>query len=211
MLTGPLTGPLQAEDAVNADLAANRTGLWNTITLVWSYLGSTEAVAGVGLLVSAVVVWWTRDWRRAVVPVIAILLQLAIYLTITALVSRQRPSVDPLDTLPPLTSYPSGHVGAATALYVALALLALGIARTGLRRTVIVICLTAPLLVGFARLYRGMHHLTDVAAGLLIGVACAAIAHGWYRHRARTAGAARLPAGSGPGSRRPGRTPAAPR
>ena len=186
-VAGPLSGPLTAEDAINQSLATVRTGPWNAITLVWSYLGGTEVVVGLCLVVSVLVLWRTRDWRLAVVPPIAILLQLAIYLTITALVVRARPSVDQLDALPPMTSYPSGHVGASTALYFSFALLALGIERVALRRTVIAVCLAAPLLVAFARLYRGMHHLSDVAAGLLVGLACALIAYGWSSHRARSA------------------------
>lgn len=185
-VAGPLSGPLDAEDALNAGLAARRTAPWDTITLVWSYLGSTEVVVGVCLLFSAVVLWRTHDWRLAAVPAIAILLQLAIYLTITALISRARPSVDKLDVLPPMTSFPSGHVGAATALYVTIILIVVRIARVGPRWMVILGCVTVPLLVGFARLYRGMHHLSDIAVGLVIGVACALLAYGWYSHRAAT-------------------------
>lgn len=176
--------PLNAEDALNARLAAGRTPAWDTITFVWSYLGSTEVVAGLGLLVSGLVLWRTRDWRLAVVAPIAVLLQLGIYLTITALIVRARPSVDKLDVLPPLTSFPSGHVGAATALYVTFALLAGRLTRVGVRRALIAVCLVVPLLVAFARLYRGMHHLSDTIAGLLIGLSCALLAYGWYRRSA---------------------------
>jgi membrane-associated phospholipid phosphatase len=44
-----------------------------------------------------------------------------------------------------------------------------------------VVCLTVPLLVAFGRLYRGMHHLTDIGAGFLNGITCAVLAHWWYR------------------------------
>ncbi len=186
LFAGPLATPLEAEDAVNAGLAANRTPTWDAITFVWSYLGSTEVVVGLCLLVGGLVLWRTHDWRLAVVPAIAILLQLAVYLTITGLVVRARPSVEKLDVLPPMTSFPSGHVGASTALYLVFALLASRIERVWLRRVVITVCLAAPLLVAFARLYRGMHHLTDIAAGLVVGVACALIAYGWYTHRTLT-------------------------
>jgi len=39
--------------------------------------------------------------------------------------------------------------------------------------------------VTYARLYRGMHHITDVGVGMLNGLLCALLAYGWYRHRAR--------------------------
>ena len=76
---------------------------------------------------------------------------------------------------------PSGHVGASTALYLAFAILALRIERAWLRWTTIIACLAIPLLVAFARLYRGMHYVTDVAAGIVEGIVCALLAYGWYR------------------------------
>ena len=172
-----------AEEVVNDDLAAGRTPTWNHITLVWSYLGNTEVVIGVCLLVAGLLVWRTRDWRLAVVPAIAILLQSVIFATVSSLVDRERPLVPKLDISPPTTSYPSGHVGASTALYFAFALLALRIPYPWLRRLTIFLCLVVPLLVAFARLYRGMHHVTDVSAALVVGITCALLAHAWYQHR----------------------------
>jgi membrane-associated phospholipid phosphatase len=185
VITGPLSGQLQAEVELNKDLAADRSHTLNTITLVASYLGGTEVVIGASLIVGAMVVWRTRDWRLAAVPAIAILLETAIFLSIAGLVDRERPPVHRLDVAPPTSSYPSGHVGASTALYLAFAILALRIERSWLRRTAIFICLATPPLVAFARLYRGMHYATDVAAGLIAGVICALLACGWYRHRVR--------------------------
>ena len=186
-VAGPLAGPLSAEDAVNEGLAAGRGGPWDTMTFLWSYLGSTEMVAGVCLLVSALVLWLTRDWRLSVVPAIAILLQLSVYLAVIALVRRERPSVERLEVLLPMSSYPSGHVGASTALYLAFILLASRIGRVGLRRAVTAVCIAVPLLVAFGRLYRGMHHVSDIVAGVVVGVVCALLAYGWYLHRVRTA------------------------
>jgi membrane-associated phospholipid phosphatase len=157
------------------------------MTFLWSYLGSTEMVAGVCLLVSALVLWLTRDWRLSVVPAIAIMLQLSVYLAVIALVRRERPSVERLEALLPMSSYPSGHVGASTALYLAFILLASRIGRVGLRRAVTAVCIAVPLLVAFGRLYRGMHHVSDIVAGVVVGVVCALLAYGWYLHRVRTA------------------------
>ena len=80
---------------------------------------------------------------------------------------------------------------ASTALYLALALLAARIERTWLRVLTTVVCLALPLLVTYARLYRGMHHVSDVAVGMLNGIACALLAWGWWRWtRSRHAGSA---------------------
>src|SRR6188472_2090883 len=80
-VVGPLSGPLHAEDSVNRGLADHRNGIWNSVTYVWSFLGSTEAIVGVCLVVFAAVLWRSRDWRLAVVPAMAIALQLGLYLT----------------------------------------------------------------------------------------------------------------------------------
>ncbi len=43
----------------------------------------------------------------------------------------------------------------------------------------------APLLVAYARLYGGMHHVTDVVAGLLNGVVSLTLAWRYLRRKAR--------------------------
>jgi undecaprenyl-diphosphatase len=95
--------------------------------------------------------------------------------------------VQKLDASPPTGSYPSGHTGASTGLYLSFALLALAIHRSWLRVLTIIVCLCLPLLVAYARLYRGMHHPTDIAAAFLNGTVCALLAYAWYRHRIQSA------------------------
>ena len=122
-------------------------------------------------------------------PAIAISMQATIFVIAAHTVGRIRPPVLPEDPSPPTSSYPSGHVGAATALYTSFALLAAErIERDWLRRTVIGLCVLMPLLVTFSRLYRGAHHISDVVVGILNGLACALLAYGWYRHRSRETG-----------------------
>ena len=186
-LTGPLVGLSHSEESINKYLADHRTTRWNAITLVWSHIGNTGIVVGVCIAVAALVLWRTRDWRLAAVPLIAISLQLVIFLLAAHLVGRTRPPVAKLDPAPPTSSYPSGHVGATTALYVGFALLATRIRRAWLRWATIAVCLAVPLLVSFARLYRGMHHISDVAAAMLNGLTCALLAYNWYRHRKQAA------------------------
>jgi membrane-associated phospholipid phosphatase len=189
LLTRPLASTVRAEDGVVEGLAARRTGTWNSIAFVWSHIGNIEIVIGACLVGSALVLWWTRDWRAAAAPCLAVLLQFVIFDTVSTLVGRARPPVHELDLAPPTTSYPSGHVSATTALYLTFAMLACRIRPGWLRRTTIVACLAIPLLVAFARLYEGMNHPTDVAAGLVNGIACALLAINWYRHTSRAAGA----------------------
>ncbi|GAB3074812.1 MULTISPECIES: phosphatase PAP2 family protein [unclassified Phycicoccus] len=185
LITGPLTGLSKDEESVNKTLASDRTPTWNQITMLWSHVGNTEYVIAVCILISLILLWRTRDWLFSIVPVIAISLQATIFVLATLVVGRPRPTVPHLDPAPPTSSYPSGHVGASTALYLSLALLAARIERTWLRVLTTVVCLALPLLVTFARLYRGMHHVTDVSVGMLNGIACALLAWGWWRFTSR--------------------------
>lgn len=183
LLKGPLLGLSHDEESVSRDLARDRTPTWNSITVVWSHLGNTEIIIGVCLVIAAGLWWGTRSWRLAITPVIAISLQATVFVIATTLIGRPRPLVPKLDPAPPTSSYPSGHVGAAFALYLTLILLATAIDRGWLRWLVTLGCLVVPFLVAYARLYRGMHHVTDVVVGMFNGIACALLAYGWYRHR----------------------------
>ncbi len=149
---------------------------------MWSQIGNTAGVVAVCIVVSSLLLWRTKDLRLAFVAPIAIAMQGLIFLIAAKVVDRDRPQVPHLDKSPPTASYPSGHEGASTGLYLAFALLALGIERAWLRWTTVILCLAMPMMVGFARLYRGMHHVTDVSAGVLNGAICALLAYGWYRH-----------------------------
>lgn len=183
LLTGPFTGWERSESDLNRSLQGTRTQTWDSVTSLWSHVGNTEIIIGVCVVVVAVLWWRTRRWWFAVVPAIAISLQATIFVTVSAAIGRSRPDVPHLDPAPPTSSYPSGHVGASVALYTSLAIMATTIERTWLRRTVIGVCLVIPLLVAYARLYRGMHHLSDVIVGAINGLVCAGLAASCLVHR----------------------------
>jgi membrane-associated phospholipid phosphatase len=185
LIKGPLGG-LSPEEAISKDVQDTRTAAWDSVTSVWSHVGNTEIVIGVCVLAVGLLWWRTRQWWVAVIPAIAIALQATVFVIATAVVARPRPHVPHLDPAPPTSSYPSGHVGASTALYVSFALLAQRIGSPALRRLVTTICLVIPVLVAWARLYRGMHHLTDILVGAANGLACALLAWAYLRRKARS-------------------------
>ena len=182
LLIGPLVGWNLSESALNRSLQDTRSQTWDSVTAVWSHVGNTEIIIGV-CAVAVVVLWWrTRRWWFAVIPAIAISLQAAVFVAATLVTGRPRPDVPHLDPAPPTSSYPSGHVGASVALYISFAIMATTIERPWLRRTVIGVCSLIPFLVAYARMYRGMHHLSDVIIGAVNGLVCAALAaHCLYR------------------------------
>lgn len=181
-IKGPLDG-LPSEETVSKDAQKLRTPTWDSVTMVWSHIGNTEIVIAVCVVAVGLLWWATRQWWVAVIPAIAITIQSTVFVIATAVVARPRPHVPHLDPAPPTSSYPSGHVGASTALYVSFALLAQRIASPVLRRVVTGVCLVIPVLVAWARLYRGMHHLTDILVGVVNGLACALLAWAYLRRK----------------------------
>ena len=176
LFTGPLKSWNHSESDLNRSLQDTRTQTWDSVTAIWSHIGNTEIIIGVALVAVALVFWRTRRWWFAVIPAIAISLQAAVFVAATLVTGRPRPDVPHLDPAPPTSSYPSGHVGASVALYTSFAIMATTIERTWLRRTVIAVCSVIPILVAYARLYRGMHHLSDVIVGAINGLICAGLA-----------------------------------
>lgn len=185
VLIGPLKGWNHSESDLNRSLQDGRSPTWDSVTAFWSHLGNTEIIIGLCVFAVAVVWWRTRRWWFAVIPAIAISLQATIFVTASAVIGRPRPDVPHLDQAPPTSSYPSGHAGASAALYTSLAIMATTIERPWLRRIVIGVCAVIPFLVAYARLYRGMHHLSDVVVGALNGLVCAILAAYWLVQRRR--------------------------
>lgn len=187
LLTGPLAELGEREVAVNEWFVEQRTDLLDRLTLVWSQIGTTETVIGICVVVVGLVWWRTRQWWYAIIPAIAIAVQAAVFMLAALVVGRERPDVEMLDEAPPTSSYPSGHSGASTALYLTLALMVQRVERTWVRVSVTVILLILPMLVVYSRLYRGMHHLSDVTMGVLNGLVCVVLAWNYLRRSPRSA------------------------
>jgi undecaprenyl-diphosphatase len=73
-------------------------------------------------------------------------------------------------TLPPTSSFPSGHTAAAVCLYGAVAALVLRGTQAWWRWLVLAVAVVLIGAVAFARLYRGAHHPTDVLASMAFAV-----------------------------------------
>jgi undecaprenyl-diphosphatase len=148
----------------------------------WSHWGSmasdtfTKLIA-VPLLCAVFVVAWKR-WHDAVFLATVMLFEVSVFATTAYLVGRDRPPVEQLDGSLPTNSFPSGHVAAAVAFYVGLFV----IARWHTKRKAIlvpagVLAVLIPLNVIVSRLYRGMHYLSDVLAGVALGAATLAVTY----------------------------------
>jgi undecaprenyl-diphosphatase len=180
LIVGPLDS-LPEEGAVNSELEDVRTPELDAATSLMSNIGATEFIVAVCVLGVGLLWWRTRQWWFAVVPALAVGLQALLFVTSAAVVGRERPDVEPLDVSPPTSGFPSGHVGASTAFYLVVAMVAQRIRPPALRWAATALCLLVPFLVAFARLYRGMHFVTDVLVGAVNGVLCAWLAWRYLR------------------------------
>ena len=183
----PVRGFEKWDNGVSRWLAERRDG---TLTDL-SWLGSTFAgglVIPVVVGVAVVVFLARRKWLLAAFTLFVIGVESGTYRATTLVVERDRPPVHRLEGLDPTASFPSGHSAATVALYGGLLLvLASWVGRRWL--WTLSVCLTVgfTLFVGWARMYRGMHHLTDTAAGVVIG--CLALAVTVFAARVATAAA----------------------
>lgn len=185
---GPLKDFGISEERINTSLESSRTSFLNDVTLVFSWAGATVSIIGVCVIVAGLVWWRTLEWWYALVPLIAISAQALVFFFTTLLIDRDRPDVEKLDDSPPTSSFPSGHTGAATGLYFTLALMALRIRQPALRAIVVTGCVAMPFLVGTARIYRGMHHLSDVVVAIVNGLIACLLAWHWLRRDPEKAG-----------------------
>lgn len=173
LITGPARDvwPLTVEDHVNEGFVRIRTGTLTALSYLGSEAGNTLTVIAITLLSCVALLLLPRlpMWRQAVFLAVAVSLQSLVFLAITESVDRTRPHVHRLDASPPTSSYTSGHTGAATALYAGLAVLVLSRVRRPWRWPLAGLLFLVPLIVGVSRLYRGMHHPTDVLGGIANG------------------------------------------
>ncbi|MCG5447525.1 phosphatase PAP2 family protein [Micromonospora sp. NIE79] len=188
------TWPFTVEDAVNRELAADRTGDWNNVSLVFSTLASTQMIVVVTVLVALALRLWLKRWREPLFLCAAVTAQALVFLLTTLAIDRRRPAVEHMDVSPPTSSFPSGHTSAAVALYVGIAvLLALRARSTGAKVAWWTLLLMVPLGVAMTRMYRGMHHPSDVVASFLNGGTCVAIMARAVLDRGLRWGRAKLP------------------
>jgi membrane-associated phospholipid phosphatase len=156
------------DNHVNAWFVKQRTDMLDTWTLYGSEIAMTQTVIGLGLVV-AIVFAIARRWRELQFLVTAVAVEASAFLVTTLVIQRQRPTVPRLDVSPPTSSFPSGHVAAGIALYIGLAIVVTSHVRNALVRAVIwIVAVAIPFLIAISRVYRGMHHPTDVLASLLV-------------------------------------------
>jgi undecaprenyl-diphosphatase len=161
---------------VNRWFARRRSDGWTWVTSAVTFMLDTGPVIGVAL-VTVLLFSWRRRISEALVIGVGLVLEITVFLSVTFVVARPRPAVPRLSSTPMTSSFPSGHTAAAVVLYGGIAVGISCCTRARLLRVgAWCFAVTVVLGVALSRVYRGMHHPTDVAAGAVFGAACLWIA-----------------------------------
>jgi undecaprenyl-diphosphatase len=158
-----------------------RTPLWDKMMVFYTFLGN----GGWAFITVGVLLLLFRKTRKSGASALAGMLLglLVTNLTLKPLVARLRPwmvmeNFTVLVTSSDLNSFPSGHTCAAFAFAVAVTVAVP-------RKWVKAAALAAAALMGFSRLYVGVHFPTDVIAGTIVGTLCGLVG-AWIVDRAIT-------------------------
>ncbi len=177
VLTHALDGTIgRWDEHVNDYFARNRTGFMNDVTAILTAgFNTVPVVLGAALVVGFLSL--RKRFAEAAFLTLALVLEISVFLSVTFVVARPRPAVHRLNSTPSTSSFPSGHTAAATVLFVGIALIIACCTRNHLARIAsALLAVGIAAAVGFARVYRGLHHPTDVIIGFLFGLACLAVA-----------------------------------
>jgi undecaprenyl-diphosphatase len=169
------TWPFTVEDGVNRGFAGDRGAGWNAVSLVFTTLANTPVIIVVTALVAIVLRLTVHRWREPIFLAAVVTAQALVFFFATLVIDRSRPDVRHMDESPPTSSFPSGHTSAAVALYAGLALTLALLARRTWVKALCWALVLVPVSVALSRLYRGMHHPSDVVASFLNGAFCIAI------------------------------------
>lgn len=173
---GLLHPVLRWDDHLNEWFVARRTPSLDRASGWFTALANTMGIVVVAAAVTALL--FVRHWgRRALLLVLGLSVELAAFLTANYTVRRPRPDVSHVGSTPTTFSWPSGHVAATFVLYGGIAVLVMIATRRFLARvaawTLAMVLTTG---VALSRVYRGEHHVLDVTAGLVLGIAALAAA-----------------------------------
>ena len=173
MLTKVLDGTalMRWDRRVIVDFATHRTTSQTRLSAFWSKSADAPSIVIVALIIM-IVLAIGRHWREIIWVGVVLATELALFLTVSYIVGRVRPDVAHLGSVPSTGSFPSGHIAVTVAFYGTVAtLIRRRITAKAAHQCALLWMVVAAVFVGWARMYRGMHHPLDVVAGAALGLA----------------------------------------
>ena len=155
--------------AIDAYLHSLATPPLTTFFLIVTAFGSVEAVALIGVLVGAFLAW-RRRWLHLATWIAAVVGSAVLDHLLKGLFARPRPFFEHPLLVESSYSFPSGHAMGSLVVYGMLAYFAVLALKTWRARTAVVFGVALlVLLIGFSRMYLGVHYFSDVVAGYAAG------------------------------------------
>ncbi|MBV2352854.1 phosphatase PAP2 family protein [Streptomyces sp. J2-1] len=169
-------GPAVRDHALTHALRVLSDWVWDPLTM------RLLCVVAVVWLVWRRSMWWTAMWLATTVAVSAVVQQ-----ALKAAVGRPRPHWSDPVAVARYAAFPSGHAMTATVVCGLLLWLLhrYGAARP-VRRTALAVAVVSVLGVGLTRVWLGVHWLSDVVGGWLLGALLVAVAVAVLEGRTRT-------------------------
>jgi undecaprenyl-diphosphatase len=163
-------GVKQVDMEVTAWFFNLRTPFLSLLVYLFTQLGSGYGVLFSTVLLSLLLLWKKRPYY--LLPLLVSVLGSALSMRLTKLYfQRERPLNFAYYTPEATYSFPSGHASSAMALMgIGLYFLLLEIKDNRIRWAVFLLGTLYILLMGISRIYLGVHFLTDVVAGFLLGL-----------------------------------------
>lgn len=160
---------LPGDVAVATYISSIRTVELSWLLIDYSELASPQTALGLGLIIG-LGLYLRRKFAAIAGLAVAIGGANAAWIVIKEQVNRPRPPMRVSSFLEPGSSFPSGHTTDAFALAVFGSILIYEHVPAGwARNTLIGVCMSLATLMGFARVYLGVHYLSDCIAGALLG------------------------------------------
>ena len=178
-----------ARDDLHA-VALDHDGLVSALKTL-STIGSAVVYIPLFAAVAAWLAWWQRLPRLAAFVVVTMTGSTLLNALVKLAVDRARPVLDDPVAHAAGMSFPSGHAQSAMVAASVLLLVFLPLLRGAWRWMAVVAAVVYVLAIGFARVTLGVHYVSDVLAGYVLGAAwvAAMIAafNAWRRERGRPA------------------------
>ncbi|WP_223166278.1 phosphatase PAP2 family protein [Nonomuraea sp. SYSU D8015] len=198
------TALIAADRAVVQWIAEHRTATLTVLTIPGNRVGSTQWILAGTLAACVLALAVLRCWRPILFVLVVMVGELSLFLTSATAVGRERPPVPHLGPeLPPTSSFPSGHVAAALALYLAIAVLTWQATDRWWRWAAVAASVLIPLYCALSRMYRGVHYPSDILGSMLLALPWVAIAWWVLRPVPQKASADRMAGGATDAGRGP--------
>ncbi len=145
------------------------TSLLDTVIFGITHLGNLSTMLFYSVIILLFLIW-KKEWRNVRFYLVGMLGSTALFSGIKELVGRSRPSSYIGEFHQHGYSFPSGHSTMSMTFALLIFFLFYPKVSEGYRSTLFFFCLLFPLLIGFSRIYLGVHYFSDVMGGFTLGI-----------------------------------------